>query len=122
MAEIFYHLERVDKFVYHYTKAETLADLILPNGNIRFSRFANTSDPRECKDWHLGLHTTGDFGGFTHRQSELLQIEASNLLKNCCRLFCTTADDPSAVGMGIDKIYGRGFCRARIARSSECTD
>jgi len=36
MAEIFYFLEHADKFVYHYTKAETFADLILPNGNIRF--------------------------------------------------------------------------------------
>jgi hypothetical protein len=109
-----YHLERADKFVYHYTKAEPLADRILPNGNIRFSRFTTTNDPRECKDWGLNFHTSGNFDDLTHRQWELLQIEASNLLKNCCRLFCTTADDASAVGMGIDKIYGRGFCRARM--------
>jgi len=36
MAEIFYHLERADKFVYHYTKAETLADLILPSAPYAF--------------------------------------------------------------------------------------
>jgi len=36
MAEISYHLERADKFVYHYTKAETLADLILPSAPYAF--------------------------------------------------------------------------------------
>src|SRR2546425_1088870 len=114
MADIFYFLECTNKFVYHYTKAESLVEHILPNRNIRFSRFTRTNDPREFKDWNLGLRTTGRFRDFTHHEWELLQIQASNLLRHHCRLFCTTSDDKSAVGIGIDNIDGRGFCRPRM--------
>jgi Protein of unknown function (DUF2971) len=114
MTSLFYHLKNADEFAYHYTGPETLVKHILPTDRIRFSRFTQTNDPRECKDWTSGLHTIGDFGRLTHRQGELLQIEASSLLRSCCRLFCATADDPSALGMGIDNIYSRGFCRPRM--------
>src|SRR5437773_8978391 len=56
MDNILYVLERADKFVYHYTKPQSLAKF-LPTGHIRFSRFTCTNDPRECKDWKLGLWT-----------------------------------------------------------------
>src|SRR5438034_764407 len=56
MDNILYVLERADKFVYHYTKPQSLAKF-LPTGHIRFSRFTCTNDPRECNDWKLGLWT-----------------------------------------------------------------
>jgi hypothetical protein len=114
MDNILYVLERADKFVYHYTKPESLAEHVLPTEHIRFSRFTHTNDPRECKDWKLGLWTPEGCKDFTHHEWELLQIQASSLLREQCRLFCATNDDDSAVGMGLDKIYGRGFCKPRM--------
>ena len=49
-----------------------------------------------------------------YHKGELLQAEASSQLRSCCRLFCAATDDISALGMEIDTIYGRGFCRPRM--------
>jgi len=113
MDNILYVLERADKFVYHYTKPQSLAKF-LPTGHIRFSRFTCTNDPRECKDWKLGLWTPEGCKDLTYHEWKLLQIQASRLLRGNCRLFCATTDDHPAVGTGLDKIYGRGFCKPRM--------
>ena len=71
MDNILYVLERADKFVYHYTKPQSLAKF-LPTGHIRFSRFTCTNDPRECKDWKLGLWTPEGCKDFTYHEWKLL--------------------------------------------------
>jgi Protein of unknown function (DUF2971) len=109
---LFYNLKSAEQFVYHYTKAETLAKAILPALTVRFSPFATLNDPREYKCWEFGFGTNGAFaGGF---DDQAIGKRASDLMKSNCRVFCCTLDEPSSVGMGIDKIYGRGFCRSRM--------
>jgi len=71
MDNILYVLERADKFVYHYTKPQSLAKF-LPTGHIRFSRFTCTNDPRECKDWKLGLWTPEGCKDLTYHEWKLL--------------------------------------------------
>ncbi len=54
MNDLWYALQREDRYLYHYTRAETLVDHILPSESLRFSRFQNVNDPRESKDWVFG--------------------------------------------------------------------
>ena len=54
MNDLWYALQREDRYLYHYTRAETLVNHILPSESLRFSRFQNVNDPRESKDWVFG--------------------------------------------------------------------
>ncbi|WP_119299808.1 DUF2971 domain-containing protein [Dongia deserti] len=53
---MWYALTDHARYVYHYTRAETVALHILPSGQLRFSPFRLTNDPRESKDWALNYH------------------------------------------------------------------
>ncbi len=110
--QLFYELQSDDQFVYHYTKAATLVQYILPTLEIRFSRLEATNDPREYKCWEFGFGTNANFD--PEFEDLTTAGEASNLVKANCHVFCSTLDDSSSVGMGIDKINGRGFCRPRM--------
>ncbi|HEU5399706.1 MAG TPA: hypothetical protein VFU86_00030, partial [Terriglobales bacterium] len=108
---LFYILEASDTFVYHYTSAKTLASAILPSEKLRFSRFSRTNDPFEYKTWEFGFGAVADLEGLDYERD---QKKASEIAKRNSRVLCATMDDVSAVGAGIDKIYGRGFCRSRM--------
>jgi hypothetical protein len=110
--ELFYNVKSDDLFIYHYTRATTATEHILKSGRIRLSSFIGTNDPREYKCWEFGFRTNGTFD----REFDDLAIgrEVSRLVKSNCYLLCLTRDDTSSVGMGVDKIYGRGFCRSRM--------
>lgn len=43
-----------DSIIYHYTKASTAINQILPNSKLRFSRLGDSGDPFEYKFWFLG--------------------------------------------------------------------
>ena len=45
----------VDKFLYHYTSAETIRDYILSSKKIRFSPYNKTNDPYETKNWSITI-------------------------------------------------------------------
>ena len=111
MAEIFYHLERADKFVYHYTKAETLADLILPSAPYAFHGLQIRMTRASVK---IGIWVSVRLGTLAalHIGVGVVADRSIELTQELLSAFCTTADDASAVGMGIDKIYGRGFCQS----------
>ena len=44
-----------DKFLYHYTTAETAIDKILPKENLKFSPYIHTNDPYETKNWSISI-------------------------------------------------------------------
>ena len=60
MANPWYGLVDQDKYLYHYTRAQTLVDHILPSNCLRFSRFENVNDPQESKDWTFNYLNVGD--------------------------------------------------------------
>ena len=44
-----------DRFVYHFTSAETSKDYILPTLKLRFSSYTKTNDPYETKNWSITI-------------------------------------------------------------------
>ena len=103
-----------DRFVYHYTTAETAFDGILQTHTLRFSPFANVNDPRESKDWQIGL--AGGPGGTS--SSEMLltfNAEINNAAKVKCKLLCFATDSTDC---GSNKfctaMFSRGFSHPRM--------
>src|SRR4051794_18692611 len=45
--------DRPDQLLYHYTKADTALDAILPNRTLRLNPFGNMRDPLEYRDLPL---------------------------------------------------------------------
>jgi hypothetical protein len=114
VTNILYDIKSVDEFVYHYTASTTLVQYIAPSGKVRFSRFCNTNDPRETKSWDFAFGTTGSFDGVPIQKTKALASQISDIFKVRTRLFCVTMDDPEGIGLGIDRIWHRGFCRPRM--------
>ena len=56
-APLIYGLRDADRYLYHYTKAETALTHILPMNRLRLGRFENTNDPRETRHWHFSSHS-----------------------------------------------------------------
>jgi hypothetical protein len=107
-----YQLGSTEDYVYHYTKAKTLVQ-ILQSRKLRATSFAKTNDPREYKNWVFNLSSSSGFYGLPSHSE--LETRASTIGKQSVRLICTTTDRPEAVGPpGLDVIYGRGFCRSRM--------
>ena len=44
-----------NKFIYHFTSAETTIDHILPSLKLRFSPYTKTNDPYETKNWSITI-------------------------------------------------------------------
>ena len=55
MSDIWYMLGDHERYVYHYTKAQTLVQHILPESRLRLSRFEEVNDPAELKDWSFSI-------------------------------------------------------------------
>jgi hypothetical protein len=114
---VMYGLVDENRYVYHYTKASTLAELILPTGKIRFSRFGNVNDPRESKNWRFG------YGNLKRNEDlDVEHIDASfnAHMKHKWRVGCFVSDVIEAVSTkaredaGADMLavlYERGHSR-----------
>lgn len=103
---------RPSRLVYHYTKVETALCNILPSGKIKLGSYLNANDPREAKDWQLGVTYGGPSASEEFMQicqytwAEMERVQAS------IRLFCCTMDpgqDPFAESPEL-----RGFGKSRM--------
>lgn len=103
---MWYGLTDHTKYVYHYTRSETLACKILPNGTLRFSPFRDVNDPRECKDWRFSYHPSGDF------DEPALKPSLNNQIKHGWRIGCFCTDAPEACSM--TGHFERGHSRPRM--------
>lgn len=113
---MWYLLSDENKYVYHYTRATTLVEKILPRQQLRFSRFENLNDPREAKDWEFGYvtYSNGNFEKTTD-----IGIAANEIIKRNCRVGCFVSDVYEATISGakddpISPIYERGHSRPRM--------
>lgn len=102
-----------DKFVYHYTSAETARDFILKSWKLRLNTLEATNDPRESKAWEFDFWTSGkhDLGSY-----DMQQVSAwfSNVLKSRARLACFVCDKTPLTGDHTQDILLRGLARARM--------
>jgi len=116
---LFYQISDCNEFVYHYTKLRTFLHYILPQGKLRFSKFANANDPLEYKNWVFDFGTRSQFKS-DFNSGEILK-NVSDLMKHRCRMLCCTVDSPESVSESVDNIYDRGFCRSRMwAQYADC--
>ena len=94
MNDIWYMLQDCERYVYHYTRALTLAESILRSGQIRFSRFQYVNDPRESKDWLFNYHSARADLNFA---VEPIQAKLNQLLKHSWRIGCFVSDPYEAL-------------------------
>lgn len=100
----------INKYVYHYTRAETAILSILPSGRLRFSPFSDVNDPRESRDWQICL------GGDASDHPELIFVlnnEVNAAAKHNARLLCMSRDQECTGPQSTSEFY-RGFGRPRM--------
>jgi hypothetical protein len=118
MTDVWYLLKDHERYVYHYTRSETLVRYILPTKKLRFSRFKDVNDPRESKSWRF------NYTAFPERFSNWTELEAdiNARIKDTARLACFVRDPPDAAMAGrdehgaatIQRAYERGHSRPRM--------
>ncbi|HQX51560.1 MAG TPA: DUF2971 domain-containing protein [Planctomycetaceae bacterium] len=103
-----------DRFVYHYTTADTAFNGILQTHKLRLSPFANVNDPRESKDWQIGM-AGGPGGTPSFDVLGTFNAEINNAAKVKCKLLCFATD---GAGCRSDKfstaMFSRGFAHPRM--------
>jgi hypothetical protein len=114
MNDLWYALQDHNKYVYHYTKAETLIEYVLPNGTLRFSRFANVNDPRESKNWFFSFADPP--ADLNHAQ---INEQLNSIIKHSYRIGCFVTDVENAVWTEegndpLSMLYERGHSRPRM--------
>jgi hypothetical protein len=120
MSDIWYMLQDCERYVYHYTRASTLVDSILPSGQMRFSRFQYVNDPRESKDWLFNYRSVRADLNFAVGP---IETKLNQLLKHSWRVGCFASDPYEALvtrereDRGEDilgALYERGHSRPRM--------
>lgn len=113
MLAMIYGLLDHERYVYHYTKLPVARDYILKNRTLRLGTFANTSDPRESKDWTFNLSTRNgrDLGEYDFQETSNWFSAA---LKSKTRLLCFSLDRPPLTGDHTKDIFSRGLAKPRM--------
>jgi hypothetical protein len=101
------------RYLYHYTKAQKAADLILPDMRLQMSPMDEVNDPRESKGW---------FPVVTYRNTTLpdgmayedLVIEFNRVLRDHTKILCFTRDDPTIPPNSPVDLYGWGYAHSRM--------
>lgn len=107
------NIKNHEHYIYHYTKCSTAIKYILPSRTLRFSSLENTNDPKESKDWELGIGTNenADLSEFSPGKiSNWLSTE----LKGRAKLLCFSTDTYPITGDKFKDIFNRGFCKPRM--------
>ena len=102
-----------DKWLYHYTSKETALEHILSSGKIRLNLFRNLNDPRESKDWNFSVKSPKDTE-LTNKIFFDIQRDATNYVKNRCKVLCMVKDDARINPNSIDYMFHRGFSKPRM--------
>lgn len=110
-ADLFYFVQPGDDFVYHYTKAETAIQKILPNRTLHVSPFLETKDPRESKEWSFTLWTSTTLNGVDIAATD---DEMTHLVKSTCKVLCMSIDGEISGPFNPAMVWERGFCRPRM--------
>jgi hypothetical protein len=101
-----------DKYLYHYTRLDTAEDFILPNKNLKFSRYQETNDPQERKEWFFSAGTNE--GRCLNKYTpEYLSSVLNPSLKVNTHVLCFSTD-ANLTGNHIADLPNRGFCMSRM--------
>ncbi len=111
---LIYGLRDADRYLYHYTKAETALTHILPMNRLRLGRFENTNDPRETRRWRFSSHSPTsaiDLAGYD--LDELSELVGGTLQKSA-RLVCLSRDTGPMTGDHLSDVHRRGLALPRM--------
>jgi Protein of unknown function (DUF2971) len=109
----YFRLDREDQYVYRYRTHER-AIQELKTRKIRMSPFAELNDPKESNNWRFDLASSDSRQGFDPNVEREIEESGTVFAKGHAKVLCVTLDDASAVGMGVENIWGRGFSRPRM--------
>jgi len=79
-----------NRYLYHYTKAETALRSILPSRQLRLSPYSDVNDPREAKEWLFTV--VSPEGTLRPRQSIEIGSDMSGRIKGKSRVLCFCSD------------------------------
>src|SRR5258705_1799425 len=86
-------IESADRYLYHYTTADTAIKYILESGTLRMSPFTTVNDPWEAKHWFAEAVLNS---GEDRTALDFMVRTASPALKGESKLLCFTRDAPAA--------------------------
>jgi hypothetical protein len=95
------------KFVYHYTRADTFAEKILPSMTLRMGSFQDLNDPREAKTWPFKFYSRSPAGNDLF--SPALFDEATKYVTQRTLVLCCSRDDPSVNKDNDDRPIRSGY-------------
>jgi hypothetical protein len=109
-------LRDAERYLYHYTRASTLTEFILPQRRLRLSSFQTLNDPKEAMDFQVSGGAWGD-----DLPVGILD-DFSARLKQHWRIACFSSDPAEAAFGGNDllgasqlqKMHERGHSRPRM--------
>jgi hypothetical protein len=98
--------------LFHYTKAGTLLERILPSMTLKMGTYEGLNDPRESKTWPFTLYskklsTNDSF------QSSLFD-EISDFITKKTIVLCGTRDDPDVTDNSDDRDFRSGYGHPRM--------
>lgn len=101
------------KLLYHYTKASTAKDKILPGRSLKLGCFDRTNDPKEMRQWsfNMQLGPEGDSGPSNLTQ---LSAELTHELKAWTKIACFCQDRGPLTGDHTQDILLRGHTLPRM--------
>jgi len=101
-----------NKFVYHYTRAITFAEKILPSMTLRMGSFQELNDPREAKTWPFMFYSRSLTGNdlFT---PDLFDAATKNVTQRTLVL-CCSRDDPCVNRDDLDYPMRCGYGHPRM--------
>lgn len=100
------------KFVYHYTRAQTVIEKILPSMTLQMGSYQGLNDPREAKTWPFAFYSHLPTGNqlFT---PELFDQATKNITQKTLVL-CCSRDDPSLTKDNEDLPIRSGYGHPRM--------
>lgn len=105
------HIEH-DKYLYHYTSAETALEKIIPASTLKVGAFHNTNDPKESKSWDFNL-ACGDSDPSYEATSKAKGI-VSGTIQERVKLLCFSKDKSYMDIDPLNHLFSRGFAKPRM--------
>ena len=100
------------KFVYHYTRAQTLIGKILPSMTLQMGSYQGLNDPRESKTWPFAFYSHSLIGNRLFRPE--LFAEATRNIVQKTLVLCCSRDDPCIKGDSDDRPIRSGYGHPRM--------
>ncbi len=112
--DVFNSHEIVDSntFLYHYTKFDTAINKIIENKTLMLNTFDRLNDPRESKEWGIGISNVQP------GQNEInpfdLMEKINEELKFKWKILCMVQDVENSKYTAYEKVYYRGYSHPRM--------